>query len=76
MRCNECQSETDVKDSRIRIDENGNDVVYRRRLCRGCGIKYTTYEFTEDKYLQQEKNATKTLVKIHQLIERLGLGNV
>lgn len=45
MRCIECNGETDVFDSRL-LEEN----QYRRkRKCRSCGCRFSTYEVFESR---------------------------
>lgn len=58
MRCPDCDSaENRVVDSRV---SRGGRAVRRRRECVGCGLRFTTYEYVEERTLQVLKGAGNT----------------
>lgn len=66
MLCPECGSTTKVTDSRYRSKQ------YRRRLCKSCGHRFTTYEISQidlldifDKYLPY-----KEVDKLSHILEK------
>lgn len=75
--CPKCKgTETEVKDSRLKtIGEQ--KIIRRRRLCRGCDNRFTTYELSVE-YLQHIKDmesggyigAFDALKKISKIIEK------
>lgn len=58
MTCEECFADTRVIDSR-----KTNDVVCRRRKCRACGHKFSSFEMTEKaiKHLVAQDMRLRTL---------------
>jgi transcriptional regulator NrdR family protein len=68
MRCPECGSpELDVKDSRPVKTQNA---IRRRRTCRHCGFKFTTYEMIA---VQERPSAFKLA---HAVLDALGPGYI
>lgn len=73
MRCPKCGTETYVIDSR-RKGRKG-EVIRRRRLCKNCGHRLTTYEGEFDDWLKIKIDLALELVrrnlyKEFQLLER------
>ncbi len=48
MKCSECGADSEVISSRPFADR-----VMRRRKCKGCGKRWSTGEFTVDRYMSK-----------------------
>lgn len=59
-KCPICESDTDVIDSRNRTLLQ---LLYRRRKCRNCNYRFSTFEITEEQYNEYEK-----IKKSHEVI--------
>ena len=58
MNCPKCQAKTAVIDSRPH-----KGTVRRRRKCKKCGHRLTTYETTNSKFVEGENRRLKTKIK-------------
>lgn len=74
MNCPSCACEaTEVKDSRPCAEENA---IRRRRLCVGCGVRFTTFEMVReegDALNQQDTFKYKRAAEMRELFASLEL---
>jgi len=71
MKCVQCGSfDTDVKDSRPTMVHGPG--VRRRRCCRKCGLRFTTFELTEEQ-IQSLTIATPTDSAVKKMEEAIYL---
>ena len=63
--CPECGSKDNgVADTRSNDKPRG---IYRRRVCKECGLRFTTYEITEEDFDRIKNN----YIKMKTLVERM-----
>lgn len=60
--CPKCRADTRVVDSRDQMDdERPNDIVRRRRKCRECAFRFTSFELAEESMRKLMKNGEELL---------------
>ncbi len=72
MYCPKCSKKTKVVDSRLQSDQ----VVRRRRKCRKCGYRFTTWESIMNMNSRESllKKPQRKLSKIKQLAQEIIIG--